>query len=263
MSNRSNPSSKSLLITDYYKDILVKTSIVPLLILTQLLAVIIATRVASKKNAMSPSSARWIYFIVTILAIWAGISTWLALSGVYLTEGFLATYPTFWLPFIPIIIVSLALIISETAWDAVRELIDATPMAWLVGIHALRILAIGSLIKAWQGKFALSFALYVGIPDLIFGLSALVVLKLLSSNRIGTKGLVVWNLVGFFAIIPGTPIVAQMGLPGALYTFTETPSITTLYEYPMVLAPSFVVPMFVMINLLVAFRLVEKSRGGK
>jgi hypothetical protein len=37
----------------------------------------------------------------------------------------------------------------------------------------------------------------------------------------------------------------------------------TLYEFPMALAPSLVVPIFVMMNLFVMIRLIERSIWGE
>ncbi len=233
-----------------------KFSLVPLLFALQILAILIATRSAVKKNRLGNSG--WIIFMVLLLVAWSAVTVGVALSGIYVSKPFLAAYPTLWLPFIPVVLVLTVLMLSSGAREAVRNLIDATPDRWLIRIHALRILALGTLIKAWTGTFVMSFALLVGIPDLLFGLSALLISKRVADGRIGKTGLAVWHSLGVLAIIPGAPIVAQMGLPGIFHTFTETPSMITLYAFPMVIAPSLVVPIFVMMNMLVAIRLVER-----
>jgi hypothetical protein len=127
----------------------------------------------------------------------------------------------------------------------------------------LRILAVGTLIKAWQGEFSMSFAIWVGIPDLLFGLSAVIMLYLALKNLFSTMALMQWNLLGVLVILPGAPIVGQMGLPGVFHRIDETPSMITLLEFPMVLAPSLVVPLFVMMNLFVAIRLIERMLQGR
>ena len=196
------------------------------------------------------------------MVIWGAISTWLANNGVYLSDAFLAAYPTFWLPFIPVVLILSVLIISVPARTAVQSLIDTTPLKWLIGIHVLRILAVGTLIKAYKGEFSMSFATWVGIPDMLFGLSALFMLWLATKDRINNFGFMLWNMLGVLVIIPGAPIVAQMGLPGVFFNITETPTMVTLYEFPMVLAPSLVVPIFVTLNMLVGIRLIEKLFKG-
>ncbi len=238
-----------------------KPSLIPLLILVEFAAIFLAARRATKRKEMTCESARWIYRLLLLLAAWAAASASLAWSGVYSTPVFLAAYPTFWLPFVPLLLILLPALIWRPARMALHELIDATPIRWLAGIQALRVLAIGTLIKAWQGTFSMSFALYVGIPDLLYGISALAVLGLVSAGRIGLRGFAAWNIAGILVIVPGAPVVAQMSLPGALYSIVETPSAASLYGFPMVLAPTFVVPVFVTINLLVAIRFIARARA--
>ena len=218
----------------------------------QMLAVLLAVRHAKRRGWSIKATG--IYFVLGLLGLWGALSVWLALTGIYMSAIFLAAYPTFWLPFIPVILALVPLLASGSLRTAVAALIDATPTHWIIGIHALRILAIGSLIKAWNGAFSMSFAIWVGIPDLLFGVSALVMYWMARQGRVSSLGLMVWNALGVLVIIPGAPLVAQAGLPGAFFRSNETPSMMTLYEFPMVLAPSLVVPVFVLFNLIVAAR---------
>ena len=234
-----------------------KISLVPVLFLLQMIAILFAARQAVHRGELG--STGWIHTFVVLVTIWGAVSTWHAFTGVYQSKAFLEAYPTFWLPFIPVILCVIPLLLFAKARNTVRSLIDATPIRWLIGIHALRILAIGTLIKAWKEEFTMSFATWVGLPDMLFGLSALLMIWLSLKDRIGNLGLFAWNLLGVFVILPGAPLVGQMGLPGMLHAIEETPSMTTLYEFPMVLAPSLVVPIFVMLNLFVAIRLIERS----
>ncbi len=233
-----------------------KFSLIPVLFLIQMLAILHGAHHALRRKGRPGYG--WFLAMTLILTLWGLISTWLALSGVYLSRGFLESYPTLWLPFIPVLAVLGMMLIFPSARRAMQILIDTVPVRWLVGIHALRILALGTLIKAWRGEFSLSFALWVGIPDLIFGLSALWVMRLAAQNRLGDRGLMLWNLLGVLVILPGAPLIGQMGLPGVFHMIDETPSMVTLYEFPMVLAPSLVVPVFVMMNLFTAMRLWER-----
>lgn len=235
-------------------------SLIPALFLVEITAIIYITRHARLKGM---KGAGWIYGLLFILLIWGAVSTWLALTGVYQSRAFLEAYPTFWLPFIPVILCVIPYLFFARARRTVRALIDLTPIKWIISIHALRILAIGTVIKAWRGAFSMSFATFVGIPDMLFGLSALWMIRLALKDRISNLGYMAWNMLGVFVILPGAPIVGQMGLPGALHCIEETPSMITLYAFPMVLAPSLVVPIFVMMNLFVTIRLIERSIWGE
>ncbi len=231
-------------------------STIPLLFAVQMLAVFVATRHAVTHKGMT--GAVWIYALMCVLVAWGGVTTALALLGVYQTDSFLAAYPTLWLPFVPATLILIIPLLFTSARTAVRDLIDASSWKWLIGIHALRILAVGTLIKAWRGEFARSFAILVGIPDMLFGLSAVFMLWLAKKGRVSAVGLILWNLLGVAVILPA-PIVGQRGLPGLFNAVEESPGMVTLYEFPMVLAPTLVVPVFFMTNLFVAIRLVERS----
>ncbi len=233
-----------------------KFSLIPVLFLIQMLAILHAAHHALRRKGRPGYG--WFLAMTLILALWGLTSTWLALSGVYLSRGFLESYPTLWLPFVPVLVVTGMILVFPSARRAMQVLIDTVPVRWLVGIHALRILALGTLIKAWRGEFSPSFALWVGIPDLMFGLSALWMMRLGARNRLGDRGLMLWNLLGVLVILPGAPVIGQMGLPGVFHMIDETPSMVTLYEFPMVLAPSLVVPVFVMMNLFTVIRLWER-----
>jgi hypothetical protein len=58
-------------------------------------------------------------------------------------------------------------------------------------------------------------------------------------------------------------ILINMGLPGAMFMVEESPGLKTNFELPMALAPTLVVPIFVMINLFVALRLLGRLRERK
>ena len=139
--------------------------------------------------------------------------------------------------------------------DALGKVIGATPLHWLVYFHALRISAVGTAFETARGKFPESFELAVGVPDLLFGLSALYVGGRARKGSIGRRGVALWSLVGAALIVPSAPLVAQLGLPGPLMVFGTPPTAAALFDYPMVLAPTLMVPLFVLFNLLTAQQL--------
>lgn len=240
-------------------DILLKSSTVPLLFVIQILAIGMAARRAERVRELR--SVGVIHAILLMLVVWGVCVAWLALNGTLAKPAFLRSYPFLWMPFIPVILTVAPVAAFPNARRAVRALVDETPTHWLTGIHALRILAIGSIVKALRGDFPASFATYVGGPDLLFGLSALPVTWLVVTKRIGARALTVWHILGAAVIIPGAILVGQMGLPGAFHIFEDVPPIATLFEFPIVLAPALVVPLFVTMNLLVAVRLIERRKA--
>ena len=53
-------------------------------------------------------------------------------------------------------------------------------------------------------------------------------------------------------------ILMNFSLPGPLYLIEESPSLRAIFEFPMSMAPTIVVPIFAMVNLFVALRLIQR-----
>ncbi len=130
-----------------------------------------------------------------------------------------------------------------------RILVDKTPSHWLTGLQIVRILALGALLKAAQDQFPVLFAWTVGVPDLMFGISAIVVTWLARQGRLKDRFL---HTLAF---------ARRAGHPGAdagfMPLFTRESLFVKLFAFPMVFALAVVVPTLVMLNMLVTWRLWE------
>lgn len=65
-------------------------------------------------------------------------------------------------------------------------------------------------------------------------------------------------VVGAAIIILLAGLLLQMGLPGSMQVFTSIPSTIALFEFPMVLAPTLVVPLLVGFNLLASSGVIHQ-----
>jgi hypothetical protein len=236
-----------------------KFSILPMLFSIQVFALWYVARRAARLGAITRTGQSLINSLLAAWVIWALASAALALYGTYQSAWFLNSWPTLWVTMIPVILVMGPLAYSNTARATLFDLIDATPLSWIIGFQALRILAIGGIAKAINGEFSRYFGLYIGVPDFIFGLSALLMAWLVYRNKIGGGIVASWNLIGAMIIVPGGLVLIQMGLPGPWHVFTASPTIVTIFEFPMALAPTVVVPIFVLLNTLVALHLIRRS----
>lgn len=202
---------------------------------------------------------------IGILVVWGMVTSWLALTNYYHAAAFLRLLPGLWLPLVPMALTVVWLLVSPAFRRTLYAAVNATPRAF-VAIHGLRVAAVGSLYKAYHGGFPDFFAYPVGIPDFLFGLSA-IVLALRYESSHSPIALIAWNLVGIAVILPA-PILLQLGLPGPLHMFTDMPDGRALFEFPMVLAPTVVVPLFVTMNAIQAtvvwlhMRRAKVARGG-
>ena len=86
--------------------------------------------------------------------------------------------PGFWFPAVPILLVGILLFVLPFIRSGVHDIARTAPAHSLVGIQALHLAAIGTLIKTINGEFPLHVELAIGLTDIVFGLSATFVLSI-------------------------------------------------------------------------------------
>jgi hypothetical protein len=235
-----------------------KFSMIPLLYLIQCVAIYRVTRNTFDSGEINSRQKKQIVFILAALTLWGGMSTYLGMSGYYQSEGFLSSLPGFWITQIAVLIVVIPWLVSKTLRQGIEAIIDQTPLYMIMAFEGLRVLAIGGIIKGYKGEFSPFYAKFVGIPDFLYGVTTLIAAVLIYKGVWKKKSAIIINLIGFIIIVPFGMVLINVGLPGAMYMIEESPSLKTIFEFPMALAPTLVVPIFVMVNLLVALRLIKR-----
>ena len=235
-----------------------KFSMLPLLYLLQIVAIYRVTRNTFDSGKISASQKKQIILILALVTLWGGLSTYLGLSGFYQSEGFLSSLPGFWIPQIPVLIVMIPWMASKALRQGIDKIIDHTPLHLIMAFEGLRILAIGGIIKGYTGEFSLFFVQFVGIPDFLYGVTTLIAAVLIYRGIWKEKSAIIINIIGFIILVPLAMTLINVGLPGAMYMIEESPSLKTIFEFPMALAPTLVVPIFAMVNFLVALRLIKR-----
>lgn len=230
-------------------------SAIPFLFAAQVMFLIFIAR-----RAQSLSLSFWT--LVLALVVWGGASASMALAGVYRHPDFLALLPGLWLPATPFLIVATLMIVPLVRRTIVRTA-DTTPAHWLVGIQVLRIFALGTLFKTAQGSFPLHVELAIGLTDLVFGVSALILFAYTRREQVSADALLIWHVVGVLIILVPGELAIQSGLPGRLQAFEYAGSHSSapLLDFPMVLAPSLIVPLFLLLNLFGAFAAYRSLAG--
>ena len=228
-------------------------TIIPLLILLQLLFLPFLAWKTWRNGHIERTQFQATLIPVLGLTIWTVIAIFLGIAGISESKNFYQLYPALWMPVIPIGIMFVSLILP-TVRKGVMSTLAVTPAYWLAFFQAGRISAIGTAYHTLQGNFPLYFEIIVGIPDLGFGLSALIVGILAMQQKISSRTLIIWHLIGFLIIVPTAPVLLQLGLPGALQVFAQPPTAEAVYTFPMSLAPIMIVPTFVIFNLLGIWR---------
>ncbi|MEL0587501.1 MAG: hypothetical protein AAES65_21900 [Candidatus Thiodiazotropha sp. (ex. Lucinoma kazani)] len=203
-----------------------------------------------RMGSLSSVERNWLNVLLLILLVWGSFVGYQSSKGMFTTQQFLSLLPGYWMPYVVTIFVFLATMLVPSLRNGLKIFATETPRYWLTGIHIVRILAVGTLIKASMGLFPEKFAWFVGGPDLLFGLSAVVVTFQVWRGRLSERQIMLWHLSGALVILG--PII------GFMHLFMQEKLYPALFQFPMVLAPALVVPLLVMLNLLSYLQLLEK-----
>jgi hypothetical protein len=236
-----------------------KFSMLPFLFVTQIVAIYVAATITRRSGAINTTQSRSIMAVLAMLIVWGAISSFLGLTDWYQSEAFLTSLPGFWITMPAVLIIMVPWMFSATFRETTNAIIDRVPLYYVMAFEGLRVLAIGGILKAYNGEFSALFGTWVGIPDFLFGVAALVAAYLIFTGIWGKRAAIGINLFGFVIIVPFAVVLINLGLPGVMHMVDESPSMISIFEFPMALAPTLVVPIFVTINLLVAIRLMTKQ----
>ncbi|NGX58328.1 MAG: hypothetical protein K940chlam3_01233 [Chlamydiae bacterium] len=235
----------------------------PILFVIQIVLISFAAKKTQEAGSINSHQRRFVNWILLALVIWGVITSYLSLNGFYHTEQFLSSLPGIWITQIAVLIVLIPWIFSQSFRHATNSIIDKTPLHFIMAFEGIRIAAIGGVIKGYRGEFSPFFAKTIGIPDFLIGIASLIAAYLIYKGVWKERSAIVINLLGLLVIVPFAMVFINLGLPGPMYLISETPSLSTIFDYPMALAPTLVVPIFVMVNLFVVIRLMTRHKKEK
>lgn len=125
----------------------------------------------------------------------------------------------------------------------------------LISIHILRLLAIGTIIKFIQGELPLHFVILGSIPDFLFAVSAVILAVLGMNGPLDHSFLVTWHLIGILVFI-GPGVSMFFSVPSPLRIYYKKPDASIVFQFPMLLAPNFTVPLFMLAHAFALVRLL-------
>jgi hypothetical protein len=137
----------------------------------------------------------------------------------------------------------------------IAGLVSAIPLPWIVAAQVYRIGG-GIFLVLWaDGRLPWEFALPAGIGDVTTGCFAVVTAVLLARNTASARAAAyTWSLFGIADLVvavtmgamtsPGRPHLLALAAPNLLIT-----------SYPLVMVPTFAVPLALMLHGLVLWRL--------
>ena len=207
--------------------------------------------------ARMPASAKSRYTTAGVLSAvligWEAVARYLGSANTYLAtiENPPAVPTILFGLLIPLAIAAIALWRSES----IASLSAAIPLHWLVAAQVFRVGG-GMFLMLWaDGRLPWQFALPAGIGDVATGIGAVVVAAQLARNAIGAHRLTyAWCLFGIADLVVAITMGA-MTSPGQAHLLAlEAPNLLVT-AYPLVMVPTFAVPLALMLHGLVLLRL--------
>src|SRR5499427_5591017 len=159
------------------------------------------------------------------------------------------------LAFVPVVIGVLlgVALFALTRSTVLTAALDAAPLSWLVGIQVYRVLGLVFLLAWSRGFLPGFFALPAGIGDALVGVLAIPLALGLRSNSPLVRRLALgWNILGIVDLLNAV----SMGVTSAVVQLQAAPSTgsaaagSSLVLYPLVLVPTFGVPLALILHSL-------------
>jgi hypothetical protein len=182
---------------------------------------------------------------------WLAVAQYLGAANAYFatTEN---SVPTVLLGLlIPLITAGMALWLS----GSIASLVSAIPLPWIVAAQVFRVGG-GIFLVLWaDGRLPWQFALPAGVGDVTTGCFAVVVAALLARRSTGARrAAYTWSLFGIADLVVALTMGA-MTSPGRAHLLAlEAPNLL-ISSYPLVMVPTFAVPLALMLHGLVLWRL--------
>src|SRR5215470_4927323 len=211
--------------------------------------------------ARMPASARSRYRTAGVLSAvligWEAVAQYLGSANTYLAT---IENP----PAVPTILFGLLIPLAVAAiglWrsDRAARLVSAIPLHWLVAAQVYRV-AGGIFLVLWAGgRLPWQFALPAGIGDVTTGIVAVVLAARLAQDAIGAhRAIYVWSLFGIGDLVVAIAMGAMTSPRQAHLLAREAPNLLVT-AYPLVMVPTFAVPLALMLHGLVLLRLRRET----
>lgn len=222
----------------------------------------ILSSAASRSGVPAATQRRARIGSAIFLGVWLGAALLLAPA-----PASLLTRGRFYLsPLIPLFAVVPPAIVLLALWRSttLRRVLAAASLPALIGVQIYRTVGVVFVILLALGQLPAHFALPAGWGDIAIGLAAPVVALALARGVRGGRALAItWNVLGLLdltvAVGMGTGFLAPFLAPGF---GPRVPPAAAMGVFPMILVPTFAVPVSVLLHLLALGRVLREVRLG-
>jgi len=211
--------------------------------------------------ARMPASAKSRYTTAGVLSVvligWEAVAQYLGAANTYLAtvENPPAVPTILFGLLIPLAVAAIALWRSES----IARLVSAIPLHWLVAAQVYRVGG-GIFLMLWvDGRLPWQFALPAGIGDVTTGIVAVVVAAQLARNALGAyRATYAWCFFGIADLVVAIAMGAMTSPGRAHFLAFDAPNLL-MTAYPLVMVPTFAVPLALMLHGLVLWRLRRET----
>jgi hypothetical protein len=190
-----------------------------------------------------------------VFIAWLAVAQYLGSANAYFATGENAVPTVLFGLLIPLMTAAVGLRLSGN----IASLVSAIPLHWIVAAQVYRIGG-GIFLALWaDGRMPWQFALPAGIGDVITGCFAVVVaVQLAQKAPDALTAAYGWCLFGIADLVVAITM-GGMTSPGRVHLFAFDVPNLLISSYPLVMIPTFGVPLALMLHGLVLWRLRRKS----
>lgn len=217
---------------------------------------------AARRSGLPPPAERKVRSGSAIFLVgWLGAALLLAPAPASLAGG----DPFYLTPLIPLFALgaSAVVLVAIRLSPALRRTLGAVSLPAVHGVQLYRVIGATFLVLLALGQVPAHFALPAGWGDVAIGLTAPLVALALVRRAAGSRALAAgWNVFGLLDLVVavgmGTGFLAPVLAPqlGA-----HVPPAAAMGVFPLILVPTFAVPVSVMLHLLGLIRLAGEARA--
>jgi hypothetical protein len=193
-----------------------------------------------------------------VLIAWLAVAQYLGSVNAYFATGDNAVPTVLFGLLIPLMTAAVGLWLS----GSIASLVSAIPLQWIVAAQVYRIGG-GIFLALWaDGRLPWQFALPAGIGDVTTGIVAVVVAVQLARKASGAlRTAYGWCLFGIADLVVA---ITMGGLtsPGRVHLLALDAPNLLISSYPLVMVPTFAVPLALVLHGLVLWRLRRESASA-
>jgi hypothetical protein len=202
---------------------------------------------------MAPARSRYVIAgaLSAVLIAWLAVAQHLGSANTYFATTETAVPTVLFGLLIPLITAAIGFRLS----GSIASLVSAIPLPLIVAAQVFRVGGVIFLVLLADGRLPWQFALPAGIGDVTTGLFAVVVAASLAQGAVGARrAAYAWSLFGIADLVLAIAMGA-MTSPGRAHLFALAAPNLLISSYPLVMIPTFAVPLALMLHGIVLWRL--------